>query len=261
MHRAGEGLPNNWRTTATFRSCVLALSLLLPGPVFAAGLTCPQPVASNVPGSEKQSALDELDEVVVNGGKATDSTADLRAWLKRLVGQYTYEGHVDLCGKGNAVDQRPVTGKADCIGFGAAPNVQCAINVRWPEVRGDNGSPLMGGVSNLSPAMVVYGLEGQWLSRNQTHKWGVMFLQVDNKGVAERASGVLVGDTLTSRAPCVGMPGSCRKITRITAKPDSNDISMLVDFEIDHQQVLRHVFVLHRVSNIQKGERTGASSP
>jgi hypothetical protein len=54
--------------------------------------------------------------------------------------------------------------------------------------------------------------------------------------------------------------GSCQKITQITAGPDSNKISMLVDIEIGRQRALRQSFLLHRESNLpNSGQRTGSS--
>jgi hypothetical protein len=263
----GNGCQNNEQTTdgsfiaaprfaAALRGCVLAFALMLSGPVFAAGFTCTQPADSG-----KRSTPDKREEVVVTGKEPTTSTRDLQAWLKLLVGKYTYEGYVDLCGKGYAEDQRPVTGKSDCIAAGSTPNVQCTVNVRWPAARGENGVPVLGGVSSLLPAFVIYALENRYVPEMKINRLALMFTQVDNKGVAEWASGTLVGDTLTSREPCVGMQGACQKITRITARPDSNEISMLVDVTIDDQRVLRQAFLLHRESNLQSGKRSKGSSP
>lgn len=262
MHTS-ERLPNDWRTISsafraappftTFRSWILALVLLLPGPVLAAGFTCAPPATPDTPPSSR-SELTELDEVIVSGSRATRRTRDLADWLKLLEGQYRYEGHVDLCGQGNAADQRPVTGKADCAGLyydsdGSPPGsrsrlrgLYCVIDLRWPEARGEDGVPVIGGESTLSPAMVVYSLESDLP--------GIQFMQIDNKGMATHAKGQLTGDTLTTREPC-GIPGACRKVTRITAQPGSEDISMLIDVEIDSRRVLRHALLLHRVSNIQ----------
>jgi hypothetical protein len=205
-----------------FRSLVLALALMLSGPVLAAGFTCAPATET-----DNRAALDELEEVVITGEESETDTKDLQAWLQLLVGRFTYEGYVDLCGKGNSKDQRAVTGSSDCIGSGSTPNVHCTVNVRWPAARGENGAPVLGGSSSLLPALV-------------------MFTQVDNKGVTEWASGMLVGDTFMSREPCVGIPGDCRKTTRVTARPGSNEISMLIDVRIDDERVLRQVFLLHR---------------
>jgi hypothetical protein len=225
---------------------------MLSGPVLAAGFACAQPPDLG----EKNGALVELEEVVVTGAQVKTRTNDLQAWLKLLVGNYTYEGYVDLCGNGNAEDQRPVTGKADCVDFGSTPNVRCGVNVHWPAERGENGAPVLGGVSNLQPAFVIYGLENRYIPEQKIARLALMFTQVDSEGVTEWASGALVGDTFTSREPCVGMPGACQKITRITARPDSDDISMLIDVNIDNQRVMRQAFLLHRESKSQSGRKS-----
>lgn len=254
MHR-GDGLPGEARscnepraaahTLNLLRGLALTLALLLSGPALAAGFTCAPADSSNA----NPQALEELDEVLVTAEEITTNTQDLQAWLKRLVGQYTYEGHVDLCGKGNAKDLRPVTGNSDCMVLGSRPNVHCTVNVRWPSTRGENGAPVFGGVSNLFPAYAIYSLEARNIPERQLGRWGLMFMQVDSKGVAEWGFGTLVGDTFTSREPCVAVPGACQKITRITARPDSEEITMLVDIRIDNQRVLRQSFLLHRADD------------
>jgi hypothetical protein len=234
---------------------MLALALMLSGPALA-GFKCEQPAES-----VKQDTLDELDEVVVSGEKVTTRTKAFKEWLKLLVGKYTYEGDIDLCGHGNAKDLRPVTGEADCTAVGENPNVHCTINVRWPETTGENGEPVLGGVSSLHPAYVIYSLENRYLPDKQAYQLGLMFAQVDNKGVAEWASGMLVGDTFSSSEPCVGIPGACRKITRITASPESKEIYTLVDVQVDNRRVLRQSFVLRRESKSGDGKRSTGSSP
>lgn len=249
------------------RSCVLALALMLSGPVLGAGFACSGPTVSGGNG-----ALEELQEVVVTAAQATTGTRDLRGWLKLLVGQYTYEGYVDLCGKGIAEDRRPVTGEAHCAQSGSTPNVLCTVNVRWPEARGEDGLPVPGGESNLVPALLSFGLEkrhlpdpgggeaafraalrtGTPMAPARTGYWGLMFTQLDNRGIVEWGSGVLVGNTFTSTEPCVsiGVAGNCQKITRITARPGSSEIAMLVDIRIDSRRVLRQEFLLRRQPDI-----------
>lgn len=263
---------------SAFRSLVLALALMLSGPVLAAGFSCAQPDEADTARTQ-----DELDEVVITGEQITTRTSDLQAWLRRLAGQYTYEGYVDLCGKGNAADQRPVTGMADCASSPSSPIVHCTVHARWPEARGDNGIPVLGGVSNLMPALVSYSLEPRYIPGSElseaafqaairtgipagalpTSRWGLMFTQLDNRGIAEWGSGELVGDTFTSREPCVGIEtaDTCQKIVRITASPDSNEIAMLVDIRIHSRRVLRQAFLLRRESNRQPSGQSGESSP
>jgi hypothetical protein len=234
------------------RSVILGFVLLVPIPALAAGFACAPPANAGLKGT-----LDELDEVVVTAREATTETKDLQAWLKLLAGKFTYEGYVDLCGKGDAKDQRSVTGKSDCVASGSTPNVHCTVNVRWPSTRGESGAPVLGGVSNLLPALVVYTLENRYIPEIRVNRWGLMFTQVDNKGIAEWGSGTLVGDTFTSREPCVGIPGACQKTTRITARPGSDEISMVVDVHIDNRRVLRQGFLLHRESGTQKSKASG----
>jgi hypothetical protein len=259
-------LPDCWRKIAGkrfaapqlntgFRSLALALALMLSGPVFAAGFTCAPPANSG-----KEGALDELEEVVVTAEQIETDTKDLQSWLRLLVGKYTYEGYVDLCGRGNGEDQRPVTGKSDCVASGSTPIVHCTVNVRWPATRGEDGAPVRGGVANLLPAFVIYTLEKLPIRDVRGNLWGLIFTQVDSKGIAEWGSGTLVGDTFTSREPCVDTPANCQKITRITARPDSNEITMLVDTRINGERVLRQAFLLHRESSVQKGKPPGGSS-
>lgn len=263
MHES-SGIPIDGRNTAgkclaaphvsAFSRWIFLLALLLPGPMLAAGFACTQPATRDT-SLPAPSQLTELDEVTITPGKSTTRSRDLSAWLKRLEGQYRYEGYVDLCGNGNAADQRPVTGKADCLGlyhsddyeFQPPPDepltsLYCVVDVRWPPVRGENGVPVLGGESNLSPAVINFGVVPDLP--------GIQFMQIDSKGMATHAEGKLVDDTLTTRESC-GMPGFCQKVTRITAVPDSDDIAMLVDIEIDSHRVLRQAFLLHRLSNIQ----------
>lgn len=229
-----------------FRRWMLLLLLLFPGQVLAAGLTCTGPAP---PDTAPVANLDfpELEEVVVTPGQIASRTTELGAWLKRLEGQYTYEGYVDLCGNANAADRRQVTGSADCAslyerGTQHLLSLYCVVDVRWEKVQGENGVPVMGGESRLSPAVVVYGVVPDLP--------GIQLMQMDNKGIATHAQGKLAGDTLTATGSC-GLREACRKVTRITPRRDSQDIAMRIDFEIDSRRVQRHAFLLHRVSNSQ----------
>jgi hypothetical protein len=244
------------RFTTVLKGLVLALALTLSCPAFAAGFQCAKPAEAGTKG-----VIQELDEVVVTGEKIKTRSRDLREWLKLLVGKYTYEGYVDLCGQENARDLRPVTGTAACVASGENPNVHCTVNVRWPAARGENGAPVLGGVSSLAPAFAIYSLENRYQPEKHTYQLGLVFTQVDNKGIAEWASGTLVGDTFTSNEPCVGIPGACRKVTKITARPKSKQITTQVDVEIDNRRVLHQSFVLNRELSVGKDERYPGSSP
>lgn len=215
--------------------------------------TCAKPAIG-----DEQQVPDEAERARA-GVRAESDTRKMQAWLARLVGRYTVEGTVDLCGQGNSVDQRAATGKVDCIAAGLPASVHCKVNVSWaPAVRKD-GTSLRGGVSNLAPAQFLFSFftceqrfyDGTVLGTPPgVPKRGLQFLQLDNRGIAEGASSELVGDAFMSREHCIDIPGNCRKVTMITATPESNDISMRVDIEINHKRVLRQSFLLRRDSTV-----------
>lgn len=180
-----------------------------------------------------------LDEVTVSGARPTRQPSEIMLWMRRLPGQFAWEGHVDLRGQGDPEDLRPVSGQADCVGFGPVPAVNCDVRARWPEAVAPDGSALPGGVSNLDPAMILYGFEPDMV--------GVRWMLVDSKGVAEPAFGLLVGNTLYSRTNCVKTPGNCQRTVRITAKPDLKMVEIDIDIDQDFRKVLAYHFVLRRV--------------
>jgi hypothetical protein len=104
------------------------------------------------------------------------------------------------------------------------------------------------------------GLISGYLPDKQAYQLGLMFTQVDNEGVAEWAAGTLVGDTFTSSEPCVGIPGACRKVMKITASSENKEIYTEIDVEVDNRRVLRQSFVVHRESRSEDGKRTLRSS-
>lgn len=221
---------------------VIALVLLSPGAAFAADTPAAVPAQTPPAATTKKEQKDEeLDEVLVDGTriKVVRDPQKVLDWLARLVGKFTYEGEVDLHGRGRDEDLRTVHGMQDCIGFGIAPAVNCTINVVWPESHGPNGEEIPGGVSNLNPAMMLFGFEPDRI--------GIRYMLVDSKGIAEGALGLLAADSLTSRAPCVNIPGKCERIVRITAQPDGLVIEMQIDIEVDYQKAMGYRFVLHRV--------------
>lgn len=232
---------------------ILLLALLLPAPVFAAGAACAPPP----PRAQEQSDLQELEEIVVVAKEDESYLRDLRAWLKRLVGEYSYEGYVDICGNGNPVDLRPVTGRADCIAISSAPTIQCTVDMRWPVAVQQNGQAAPGSEYNLVAAHVIYSVENRYLPEQQMNRWGLMSMQVDSKGTAEWASGALIGDSFVSKEPCVGMPGDCRKSMRITAERNSELVTMLIDTDVGEQRVMRQSLVLNRGSKSRNVEPSG----
>lgn len=214
----------------------LALALCASA-LFAAS---PAPAADAPAGAGK---VEELSEVVVSGQKPTRKLADIIPWLRRLLGEYTIEGYVDLGGRGEPDEQRSVRGTGVCIGFGVAPGVQCEFNIRWPETRARGGGEILGGVSNLSPAMILFGLEPDDI--------GLRYLQVDNRGLAEGSRGGIIGDTAVFRTPCADLIEGCERATRIITSSDSKLVELQVDTEIYYQVKVRYRFQLTRVAEVQ----------
>jgi len=186
-------------------------------------------------------ADEQLDEVVVSGTrlKSERNPQKVIDWMARLVGSFTFEGHVDLRGRGNAADLRPVQGTAICTGFGPAPAVQCELRVRWPEARGSNGEPIPGGLSYFDPAVIVYGFE--------PNRIGIRYMLVGSKGVSTSDLARLVGDTLVSRKPCTDFPGDCQRLMRVTAAPDLRQVEMHIELQVDGVKALEYAFVMVRV--------------
>jgi hypothetical protein len=184
---------------------------------------------------------EQLDEVVVGGIrlKSERNPQKVIDWMARLVGSFTFEGHVDLRDKGNAADLRPVQGDGICTGFGPAPAVQCELRVRWPEVTGKNGEPIPGGVSYFDPAMILYGFE--------PNRIGIRYMLVGSRGVSTSDLARLVGDTLVSRKPCADFPGNCQRVMRVTAASDLRQVEMRIELQVDGVKALEYAFVMNRV--------------
>lgn len=225
---------------SALRNWAIALVLALPGPVLAASAPAGPPGTAPPAVDADPDRDEELDEIVVTGAKRVRKPEALIAWLRRLVGQYTYEGYVDVRSDGAPSGRQPVKGVGDCVGFGPAPGVQCVLKVIWPEVHGPEGKEVPGGVSSLAPAMILYGLDPDYL--------GIRYMQLDNKGLADSGQGYLRGDTLTTKAPCVDIPGNCTRTTQIDAQGDGKVIRMQIDIEKDEQRLVRFMFVQHRLA-------------
>jgi hypothetical protein len=181
----------------------------------------------------------ELSEILIEGRKPERNPQKVIDWMARLVGEYTFAGEVDLKARGSPQDLHPVRGSGKCIGFGPAPAVRCQIDVHWTPVPVEDRGKVLGGVSNLEPATMLFGFEKDRL--------GIRYMLVDNNGIAEGALGYVVGNTLISRAPCVNVPGQCERVAHITADNDLKMIDMQIDVEIDHQPAVRFHFEMHRV--------------
>jgi hypothetical protein len=210
----------------------IALSLLLGA---AAAMAAEAPAKGDSAAKRDQ----ELSEVLVQGKrtKPVRNPQVIIDWMRRLVGQFRYVGFVELRDPNGAPrGQQAVSGKGDCVAFGLAPGVQCTIKVSWPEAHGDDGEEILGGVSNLEPAMVLYGLDPDELA--------VHYLLVDNRGVADGGLGYLKEDTMTTTDPCVGIPGDCTRTTRITAAPDGKLVQMQIDVVREGNLAVRYLFAM-----------------
>jgi hypothetical protein len=221
----------SWVRVAT----VLVLALI---PAISPAAT-PASTGSGTPAE----SIEELSEVVVTGEKPISSVKDLIPWIRRLLGRYTLQGYVDVGGKGDAADRRTVRGIGLCVGFGVAPGVQCEIHVVGPQSTGDEESAVPESVAALAPAMILYGVEPDDL--------GIRYLQVDNRGLAEGATGDVIGNTATFRTRCVDVAEGCERVTRITAVSESKVVDVQVDTEVYSQLAARLRFQMTRVGEVQ----------
>jgi hypothetical protein len=183
----------------------------------------------------------ELDEILVEGRKPVRDPEKIVDWIRRLPGRFVVDGSVDLHGHGNSDAPLAVQGRSDCMAFQPMPAVQCELKLRWPEVRGANGEKILGGVSNLDPAALLYAYD--------TDHIGIRYMLVDSEGIAESASAyLLTGDTLVTRSKCVNVPGNCQRMMWITAAPELKQVSMRIELDVDSQRVASLNFVMHRIA-------------
>jgi hypothetical protein len=218
-------------------TCAIGLSLLLPVAALAASPST-QPT-----GPRKE---DELSQVDITAEKATRKPSELIAWIRRLLGQYTIDGKVDLGGKGNPNERWTAVGTGTCIGFGLAPGVQCEMNVKWPAVPGPHGAEILSGVSDLSPAMMLYAM--------QPDDIGITYMQVNNTGLAEGSTGFIINNTATFKSPCVNAPPGCQREVRITAESENKVITMEIDTLLNYELAARFNFKLRRVAEPQAAQ-------
>jgi hypothetical protein len=171
-------------------------------------------------------------------------------WLQRLPGRYVLDGvihHVEIAdydprddypdGEVMGVSQhlnewsQPVVGRSDCIEFAEAPGLQCVINILWPEMWDAlTGRASLGAVSDMSPAMVLAGINPQ--------DQAIRFLLVDKRGLGHPGSLVLKGETATAKVSCVNMPGvlRCEQKFTITARVESNLIFVTMSTALRYQR-------------------------
>jgi hypothetical protein len=171
-------------------------------------------------------------------------------WLQRLPGRYIFDGvihHVEIAdydplddypdGEVMGVSQylnewsQPIVGKGDCIEFAEAPGQQCVINILWPEMWDAlTGRASLGAVSDLSPAMVLAGVNPDDQS--------IRFLMVDKRGLGHPGSLVLKGEAATAKVDCVDIPGvlRCHQKLRIEARADSQLKFVVLSTEVRYQR-------------------------
>jgi hypothetical protein len=192
-----------------------------------------------------------MNEVLVNGVriKPTRDPQLIVNWLKLLVGRFNYSGYVDPRIEGQLSNLLAVRGRADCSAFGLAPGVVCTLNVIWPDLPDSQAKTILGAASSLNPAMVQYGLDPDHLA--------VRYLQVDNRGIANAAQGSLVDGTLTTTTPCAEVAGDCKRIARITPRPDGKIVEMQTDYEVDGRRQVRFKFTLVRIGDVPKDAISG----
>jgi hypothetical protein len=216
---------------------------------------------------------------------------EMGAWLRRLVGRYSFEGVVQVVLPEYAKNQcgplppepsesgtlpppddsycSAIHGKGDCISVGTGPGVQCILDVVWQEiyeVTDEGAFNLPGFVPYMNPAMELFGLD--------PGRAGVGHLLVDHKGLPESTLGFIKGNRLVFKAPCVNAPvlfgamkldrvddrilQTCERITYIDAKVDSKVVHMSVDIEINGLTFTRIQMTLRRIA---VAESEGAATP
>lgn len=243
-----------------FATCLFTLALQLSGNAWAA-----QPAPSP---PQAQARDRELSEVLVEGQRTKTKPPTFKQYqepfnfLARLVGEYYVEGSVDLHAQGRSEDLRKVSGRAECVGFGMAPGVQCELRIRWPGTTGPNNEEIPGGLSTLNPAVMLFGFESADATLRpagiglrpqpggaEEPRWpGISWILIDSKGIAEKAVGKMASpDTLQSRSKCTSMPGDCERVTLITAQPDLSVVDMDIDLVFDGQKSVSFLFELHRL--------------
>lgn len=214
--------------------CVCCAAMLLFAEHSAAA--APQ---SPEPAQQRADADEVLDEVVVDGRRPQRKPQAILDWMARLVGEFTVDGKVDLHGH-SAPDLLDLQGRSTCVGLGPGPAVQCELRIRWPEARGNGGEEIVGGVSSLDPAMMVFGFE--------PNRIGIRHMVVGNDGIADGAMGYLLsGDTLVTRAKCGGVAGACERIVQVTAEPDAQTVRVRIEMQIDLRKAVTIAFDMHRV--------------
>jgi hypothetical protein len=206
-------------------------SILVVLPICLLGAAPPSSTTKSADFEPDQTALlEELEEVIVSGQQPAKTARQLINWLASIAGKFTFEGHVDLRGRGNTEDLRPVQGSANCIAFGEAPGVKCELTLTWPGSPVPDEGLIPRAITTLNPGIILYGIDPR---RN-----GIRYMMVGNKGDGEGAVGLLFNNTLIATSPCANDRSSCERRFRVTVEPDIQVIRMQIDTHKDHGKVL-----------------------
>jgi hypothetical protein len=242
---AARGVPK--KNMKGLRVGLVGMTLLLAG----AGLAA---VAAQAPADQGRAAAapgqtQELDEIIVRGVRPSRNPSEIFTWLRRLLGEFRFEGYVDPFGSGESSDRLPVRGAANCVPFGVAPAVHCDLQVLWREARGPDGEAILGGTSPLVPAVIIFGFEADYLA--------LRYQLVDNTGLAQGGMDYLRDDTLTTTTPCAGIAGKCERVMRVQARPDGKQVRIQIDVDRDSGPPVRYMFVMNRTVAWSQGESSG----
>jgi hypothetical protein len=159
--------------------------------------------------------------------------------------------------------------------------VQCILDVAWQDFYevitpsddvsstgpGSGIYSLPGGVTTLSPAMALFGLDPA--------ESGIKYLLVDQKGLPEGGPGAIRGNRATFKTTCVngpelfsrmkppprppdpprleGPPRTCERILRLDAKPDASLMHWSMDIEINGEPWTRYEMTLRREQAVAMG--------
>lgn len=269
------------------RRFLCALAISLSGTLFSNSAAPAQPARSSAANSPSLSSAQ------------VQEPAAVAAWLKRLAGKYRFDGHLEVVfpGYGCAHPEPPpdvayvpvpgadipppnpavsycrnISGKGDCVGIGKGPGIQCVLSVGWQDLyeqvtpSAELDDPrgglylLPGGVANLSPSVLLFGLDPGNAAINH--------LLVDQKGLPEGGLGFIAGNTATFKTTCVNaptllagmkppprvrrppeqnpqgppppipndrsIPNTCERTFRIEGKPDADILNMAIEYKINN---------------------------
>lgn len=225
-----------------FAACLISLALALALLQSAAGgapasVNPVQPAPADA--AKQTQRLEQLEEVLVEGGQSVEDYTELASWLERLVGAYTVSGSMRIQ-QLEALGAFDVEGAITCNGFRGqlAPAIHCDIDVRWPG--SDDVPSVQGGIPALQPAAMLYGYayDGGPIIRH---------LLVDQEGQAEGASGSLLSpDVMFSRAKCLSVPDGCERVVKVSFGPDPRQVTLDISVSTEQGLTQTLAFTLRR---------------